>query len=92
MTVVLQTEVVGDTGSHRHSRHTGITNQRVDLLILRQEQVHDLHEAYTTHRSYEEGAGTDGEDIDGVQCQELTGLGRATYRQTEQDHHNVVQG
>ena len=92
MTVVLQTEVVGDAGSHRHSGYTGITDERVDLLILRQEQVHDLHEAHTTHRSYEEGTGTDGEDIDGVQGEKLTGLGGAAYRQTEQDDHNVVQG
>ena len=92
MTVVLQTEVVGDTGSHRHSRHTGITDERVDLLILRQEQVHDLHKANTTHRSYEEGTGTDSEDIDGVHGEELTGLSGAAYRQTEQDDHDVVQG
>ena len=31
--VVLQTEVVTDTGSHRNSRHTGITDERVQFLV-----------------------------------------------------------
>ena len=69
--VVFEAEVVGNTGGHRNSAHTGITNERIDLLVAGQEDVHQLHEAYTTHSSHDEGTGADGEDEDGVHGQEL---------------------
>ena len=71
VTVVFQAEVVGDTCGHRYGTHTGITDQRIDLLVAGQEDVHQLHEAYTTHGSHDEGAGADCEDEDGVHGQEL---------------------
>lgn len=80
--IVLQSEVVGNARSHGHGTHSGIANQRVQLLVLRQEHVHQLDKAHAAHGGDDEGAGTDGEDVDGVDGQELGCLCRAAYRQS----------
>ena len=71
MAVVLQTEVVTDTCSHRNSRHACITDQGVQFLTLWLEEVHNLHKAYTRGGGNHEGHGAKCEDLDGVECQEL---------------------
>ena len=43
VTVVFQTEVVADAGTHRNGTHTGISDQWVQLLALWQEEVHQFH-------------------------------------------------
>ena len=80
--VVLQSEVVRDAGCHRYGTHTSITNQRVQLLVLGQEDIHQLDEQDTTHRGNDEGSGTNGEDVDGIDGQEFRSLSRTAYRQT----------
>ena len=42
--VVLQTEIIGDAGTHRHGTHSGVSNQWVQLFVLWQEEVHQLYE------------------------------------------------
>ena len=50
--------VVRDAGGHGHGRHTGIADERVDLLALREEEVHELHEQHATGSSDDEGGDT----------------------------------
>ena len=45
--VVLQTEVVTDAGAHWHGTHAGVSDERVQLLALWQEEVHQFHEEDT---------------------------------------------
>ena len=71
VSIVFQSEVVGNPRSHRNGTHTRITNQRVQFLVLRQEQIHQLDKANTTHGGDNEGTCTNGEDINGVYCQKL---------------------
>ncbi len=52
--VVLQTEVVGDTGRHGHGRYTGIADKRIDFLVLGKHQVEELHEEHATRRGDDE--------------------------------------
>ena len=82
MTVVLQSKVVRDAGGHGHGTHTGIANQGVQLLVLGQEQVHQLNETNTAGRGDGKGKGADDEDEDGVQREELAGLRRAAHGET----------
>ena len=83
--VGLLTLVVRDTGCHRHGRHTGITDERVDLLALGEEEVHELHEQYATGSSDNEGSDTYEQNLQGRGSEELACLGRGTYGETEQD-------
>ena len=92
MAVVLETHIVTDAGCHRHGADTGIANEGVDLLVLGQEEVHQLDEQHTAHGGDGEGKGSDGEDEDGVERQELAGLRGAAYGESQQHHDNVVQG
>ena len=92
MTVVLQTHVMADAGGHRYGRHASIADEGIDLLVLRQEEVHHLDEAYTAGRGDGKGEGSDGEDEHRVQREELTGLRRAAYGQSQQHDDDVVQG
>ena len=45
--VVLQTQVVADAGTHWHGTHTGVSDERIQLLALWQEEVHQFHEEDT---------------------------------------------
>ena len=92
MTVVLQSEVIRDARCHRNGTHTSITDQRIQLLTFRQEEIHDLHEADTRGGGDHKGHGSEGEYLDGIQCQKLAGLGRTTYGETQEHHYDIVEG
>ena len=91
VTVVLQTHVMADAGGHRYGRHASIADEGIDLLVLRQEKVHYLDEAYSTGSCYGKGKGTNGEDKHRVQREELTCLRRAANCQTKQHYYDIVQ-
>ena len=44
--VVFQSEVITDTCTHRHCRYTGITDERIKLLVLGQEEVSSANDPY----------------------------------------------
>ena len=46
--VVFLTFNLGDTGCVRHCRHTGVTDERVDLVAIFAEDVHQLGTANAT--------------------------------------------
>ena len=69
--VVFQSEIVGDTGSHWHSRYTGVADERIELFVFWQEYVHQLNEQYSTHGSHDECTCSDGEDEYSVHGKEL---------------------
>ena len=62
--VIFLTHFLRYAGCGRHSRYAGITDQRVDLRIFRQEQVEELHKEYTASRSYKECKCSHNEDVD----------------------------
>ena len=62
--VVLESEVVGDARAHGHGTHTGVTDERIDFLVARQEEVHQFDKQNAAGGGYDEGAGTDEEDED----------------------------
>ena len=47
VSVVFQTQVVGDTGAHRYGAHSSISYQWVDLLALWQEHIHQFDKQYS---------------------------------------------
>ena len=62
LAVVLKAEVVGDTCSHWYGTNTSITDERVDLAVFWQEDVHYLYEANTACCCYDECTSTYNKD------------------------------
>ena len=67
VTVVFQSKVVAYTCTHGNSRYASISDERIDLLVFGQEEVHELDKEHTTGRCYHEGAGTHDEYKEGVE-------------------------
>ena len=88
----LQAFLVGNAGCHRNGTDTGITDERVDFVTLRQEEVHDVYEADTAGSCNDESKCTECKNLDGIQGEELTGLRGATHGEAEEHHDNIVQG
>ena len=59
--------------------------------MLRQNQVEQFDEQHARCGGDDERQGTEAEDEDTVDCQELAGLGGGTYGDTEQDGDGVNQ-
>ena len=62
--ILLLTNGLRYASCHRHSRNTSRTNERVDLLTLREEEVHKLREEQTTCSTTAEREDTEHEDKD----------------------------
>ncbi len=90
--IVLQTEVVGDTGRHGDGRYAGVADQRIDLLVLRQEEVEELHEEHARRRGDDKRHEAEGEDADGLRGQELRCLSGGADGHAEQYGDDVGQG
>ena len=60
--VVFQTKRLRDTCRVRHSRDTSIPDERIDLVLLLEEEVEELDEEDPAHRSYDEGECPESED------------------------------
>ena len=83
--VVFQADNLRDAGRVGHGGYAGITDERVDLVALLQEEVEYLHEEYAGGCGDDERQGTKDEDLDGIKRQELRSLGGGTHGQTQQD-------
>ena len=60
--VVFQTKRLRDTCRVRYSRDTSIPDERIDLVLLLEEEVEELDEEDPAHRSYDEGECPESED------------------------------
>ena len=90
--IVFETEVVGDTCGHRHSRNAGVADERVDLLVFRKHEVEELDEENTRRRSDNESHEAEEEDEHCLRCEELRSLSRRTYSHAEKYSHDIGEG
>ena len=90
-TVVLLTFDQGDTRCIGHGGDTGVTDERVDLVVALEEEVEELHEEHTGSGSNHEGEGTQHEDEHGGRSQEVGGLRGTTDGETDEDGHDIHQ-
>ncbi len=90
--VGFQTFVLTDAGSHWHSTNTCISDERIDFVVLRKEDVHDVYEDDTAGSCDDKRKCTECEDLDCVECEEFACLSRTTNCETEQHNYDIVQG
>ena len=45
--IIFETEIVGDTCRHRHSRNACVADKRINLMIFRKNEVEELHEKHS---------------------------------------------
>lgn len=90
--VGLETLVVADAGSHWHGAHASITNQWIQLLVLGQDEVEDLHKEDTRCGGDDERHEAKSENLDGVGSEELRSLSRCANGHTQDDGNHVGHG
>ena len=90
-TVVADTHILRHARGGRNGRNARIADQRVDLVALLQEEVHQLDEQHAAHRGDEERACAQHEDSQRLGSQEDRRLRRSSHRDADQDRHDVDQ-
>ena len=89
--IVFQADVVRHAGGIRNGRHTGVADERVDLVAFLEEEVEELHEEHAGEGGDHERQGADDEDLHGFPAEELAGLRGGTDGDTDQDGDDVHQ-
>ena len=90
--VVFQAHVVRHTCSIGHSRHTGVTDKRVDLVAFFQEEVHKLDEQHSESGGNDERTCTECENQHRTTGKEGRGLRRSTHGDTDKQRADVDDG
>lgn len=91
LAVVLKAEVIGYTRSHWYGTHASVTDERVNLAVFWQEQVHYLYKANAACRCDDKCTSTNNEDEYSTECEELGSLCRASHGETEEDDNGIVE-
>ena len=76
-------------GRVRNRRHTRIADQRIDLVALLEEEIHQLDKEYTRAGRYDKGECTEHKDLYRVERKEVRRLRRGSYRHAEEDRDDV---
>ena len=87
--VVLLTDLLGNTGGHRHGGNTGRADERVDLAVG--DNAHELAQQHTACGADAEGDDAQTDDLDRLQGQEGGGVGGAADGEAQEDGDDVHQ-
>ena len=87
--VIFKSNTVRNAGSVGDSADTRVTDERVNLVTLFEEEVHELHEQDTEESGDDEGTGTEGEDKDRAASEECRCLCRSTDGDADEQSADV---
>ena len=89
--ILLLTYGLRNASSHWHGRYTRRTDKWVDLLTLREEEVHKLSEEQTTCSTTAKCKDTEYKDTDSTEVEERISSSCCTNRDTEEDNNDIHQ-